>query len=268
TPSAGSSHLDTRGQDRPGSALPSSGRPKWRNWQTRRTQNPVSFGTCGFDPHLRHSSALGRLLVVAVADVLGDELLERLQLLVELFRSDASRRCVADEPGRSVDGRLPGDLLGRGAVPGRLGLLHDRLDAVEVHVVEAVSLLLVVLDPRPAPLGGDGVACDRLLERRVLVALVVTQDEARLAGLGTERLHLLDLHRRRGHERSLPAGARGYAPSSSAKIRRSSARSSSSAVKDSARRRSPSSVSRTWATRASTSDRSRSTSPARSARLT
>src|SRR5262245_27569921 len=29
-------------------------RPKWRNWQTRRTQNPVSFGTCGFDPHLRH----------------------------------------------------------------------------------------------------------------------------------------------------------------------------------------------------------------------
>jgi hypothetical protein len=29
-------------------------RPEWRNWQTRGTQNPVSFGTCGFDPHLRH----------------------------------------------------------------------------------------------------------------------------------------------------------------------------------------------------------------------
>ena len=28
--------------------------PKWRNWQTRRTQNPVAFGPCGFDPHLRH----------------------------------------------------------------------------------------------------------------------------------------------------------------------------------------------------------------------
>src|ERR1700730_2731438 len=29
--------------------------PKWRNWQTRRTQNPVPFGECGFDSHLRHS---------------------------------------------------------------------------------------------------------------------------------------------------------------------------------------------------------------------
>ena len=28
--------------------------PKWRNWQTRRTQNPVPFGACGFDSHLRH----------------------------------------------------------------------------------------------------------------------------------------------------------------------------------------------------------------------
>ena len=31
-------------------------RPEWRNWQTRGTQNPVSLGTCGFDPHLRHSA--------------------------------------------------------------------------------------------------------------------------------------------------------------------------------------------------------------------
>src|SRR4051794_22222740 len=30
-------------------------RPKWRNWQTRRTQNPVPLGECGFDSHLRHS---------------------------------------------------------------------------------------------------------------------------------------------------------------------------------------------------------------------
>ena len=29
--------------------------PKWRNWQTRRTQNPVPSGECGFDSHLRHS---------------------------------------------------------------------------------------------------------------------------------------------------------------------------------------------------------------------
>src|SRR2546421_1597819 len=32
--------------------------PKWRNWQTRRTQNPVPFGGCGFDPHLRHFHAV------------------------------------------------------------------------------------------------------------------------------------------------------------------------------------------------------------------
>ena len=35
-------------------ALRSTPEPEWRNWQTRGTQNPVSLGTCGFDPHLRH----------------------------------------------------------------------------------------------------------------------------------------------------------------------------------------------------------------------
>src|SRR3954447_13831913 len=39
-------------------ALQSLSGPKWRNWQTRRTQNPVPFGECGFDSHLRHSGAL------------------------------------------------------------------------------------------------------------------------------------------------------------------------------------------------------------------
>ena len=29
-------------------------RPKWRNWQTRRTQNPVPSGEWGFDSPLRH----------------------------------------------------------------------------------------------------------------------------------------------------------------------------------------------------------------------
>jgi hypothetical protein len=27
--------------------------PEWRNWQTRRTQNPVAARPCGFDPLLR-----------------------------------------------------------------------------------------------------------------------------------------------------------------------------------------------------------------------
>ena len=28
--------------------------PKWWNWQTRRTQNPMFARTCGFKSHLRH----------------------------------------------------------------------------------------------------------------------------------------------------------------------------------------------------------------------
>ena len=35
------------------------GEPKWRNWQTRRTQNPVPERACGFDPHLRHRESCG-----------------------------------------------------------------------------------------------------------------------------------------------------------------------------------------------------------------
>jgi hypothetical protein len=32
--------------------------PEWRNWQTRRTQNPVAARPCGFDPLLRdHKSS-------------------------------------------------------------------------------------------------------------------------------------------------------------------------------------------------------------------
>src|SRR6266513_5484515 len=33
--------------------------PKWRNWQTRRTQNPVRETSCGFEPHLQHLEAFG-----------------------------------------------------------------------------------------------------------------------------------------------------------------------------------------------------------------
>jgi hypothetical protein len=34
-------------------SLPS--KPTWRNWQTRRTQNPVPARECGFDPLRRHT---------------------------------------------------------------------------------------------------------------------------------------------------------------------------------------------------------------------
>src|SRR5438067_12187067 len=39
-------------------ALPSLVAPEWRNWQTRRTQNPVPARACGFDPRLRHSATV------------------------------------------------------------------------------------------------------------------------------------------------------------------------------------------------------------------
>jgi hypothetical protein len=29
-------------------------KPQWRNWQTRLSQEQVSFVTCGFDSHLRY----------------------------------------------------------------------------------------------------------------------------------------------------------------------------------------------------------------------
>ena len=34
-------------------AMDSQRNPEWRNWQTRRTQNPVAARPCGFDPLLR-----------------------------------------------------------------------------------------------------------------------------------------------------------------------------------------------------------------------
>src|ERR1051325_9645043 len=47
--------LATRPDLPPGPSTMAVG-PKWRNWQTRRTQNPVPERACGFDSHLRHLS--------------------------------------------------------------------------------------------------------------------------------------------------------------------------------------------------------------------
>ena len=65
--------------------------PEWRNWQTRGTQNPVSFGTCGFDPHLRHRRKARNHAGSAPTDLLG---------------------CV----GRAVWGQLGGQQEGKGDV--------------------------------------------------------------------------------------------------------------------------------------------------------
>jgi hypothetical protein len=42
--------------DRPRGCRTLAIEPKWRNWQTRRTQNPVLARECGFESHLRQSS--------------------------------------------------------------------------------------------------------------------------------------------------------------------------------------------------------------------
>ena len=75
--------------------------PGWRNWQTRRTQNPVPSGECGFDSHLRHRR-IATLRVPAVLDSLSDEDLKRLDV----------------RPSELVDDALGGHLLNV-AVDGR-----------------------------------------------------------------------------------------------------------------------------------------------------
>src|SRR5215472_7302602 len=46
--------------------MPDTG-PKWRNWQTRTTQNRVPVRVCGFDSHLRHQSPDGYLKIFPAA---------------------------------------------------------------------------------------------------------------------------------------------------------------------------------------------------------
>jgi hypothetical protein len=40
--------------------------PKWRNWQTRTTQNRVPVRVCGFDSHLRHHAFRNRVNLLRV----------------------------------------------------------------------------------------------------------------------------------------------------------------------------------------------------------
>src|SRR5581483_6019296 len=135
----------------------------------------------------------------------------RLQLLEELVRTRPARRRLPEEPRRSLDRRLPRNLvdLVRRAFAARL---VERLDLVEVDVLEAVPLLLVEFDVRAAPFRRNRSARDRLLEGRVLPAGVVADDEARVAGLRLVRLHLFDPDGCFGHGALLPAAAAAHTP--------------------------------------------------------
>src|SRR5690349_21638390 len=130
-----------------------------------------STSTCSRPARRRIRESL--VVFVAVApDVVGDEPLERLELLVELLGRDLVVGLVGPEDPRcGLDRRPPGRLLRLGARPGALRLLGRRRDAVEIDVLEPVALLLVVLDARAAPLVLRRLLPDRRAERRVLLAV-------------------------------------------------------------------------------------------------
>jgi hypothetical protein len=114
---------------------------------------------------------------IRLLDVLGDLVLERSQLFVQLLGRDLLVRLrLADQPGRSLDGRAPGRLVRVGvALDGRVG---QRLDLVEIDVRVSPALVLVVLDARSPALRPLGGLADRLAERRVLLAVGVADYEA------------------------------------------------------------------------------------------
>src|SRR3954470_4400977 len=112
-------------------------------------------------------------LLLAVADVVGDETLEGLELLEQLLRRDLLLRLPAPQhPRRRLHGGVPCHLVGIRAVPNR-GRPAGRLgDPVQVDVLEAVALLLVEGDTRASPLVLSRLATDRRAERRVLATVV------------------------------------------------------------------------------------------------
>src|SRR5829696_6629957 len=90
------------------------------------------------------SSAVGR---VVFANVLGDAVLEGLELLEQLVgRYGFLRLGLADQPRSGVDRRAPGLLLGLGLRPVAVGRPGGGLDLVQVDVLELAALLLVVLE--------------------------------------------------------------------------------------------------------------------------
>jgi hypothetical protein len=90
-----------------------------------------------------------------------------------------------DEQRGGLDGRLPRDFVDLRAAGAVALLRFERFDAVEVDVPEAVALLLVELDPRPAALRVEGGARNALPDGRVLVAVRVLEDLADVAGLAS-----------------------------------------------------------------------------------
>src|SRR3954471_6777185 len=135
---------------------------------------------------------VGVRVVAVLADVAGDERLERLEPFVELLRRHlALGLLLAQQPRRRLDRRRPRGLLGIGVVALRLRG-GRRVDRVEVDVVEPVALLLVERDPRATALVARGILADLRPEGGVLAPFAVAQDVARVARARLDCLDALD----------------------------------------------------------------------------
>jgi hypothetical protein len=62
--------------------------PEWRNWQTRRTQNPVAARPCGFDPLLRDHKLSNFVHVFPQAFLIVHELLVFPIFLAQALRTE------------------------------------------------------------------------------------------------------------------------------------------------------------------------------------
>ena len=85
-----------------------------------------------------------------------------------------------EQPGRGVDGGLPRNLfhcLGRRAI----ACFGKPLHGVEVHIRKSTPLLFVERDPCTSALGCNSVTSDPFPEGRVLVSLIVAQNEPGVA---------------------------------------------------------------------------------------
>jgi len=116
------------------------------------------------------------------------------QLPLNRVRAEQVRRCL--------DRRLPRHLVGVAGCA--LGRRFQRLDRVEIDVREAVALLLVVGDPHALSLEPRQLRGDLLLEGGVLLALVVDEDEARVAGPRLEGLDVAHADLGLGHAARVP----------------------------------------------------------------
>src|SRR5215211_1752236 len=85
--------------------------------EPRCTRSARKADTPGRVPPSPRAGKLRRVVVVAVADVVRDEVLERLEALEQLLRLDRLLRLVgADQPRGGLGGGLPADLLGLGGL--------------------------------------------------------------------------------------------------------------------------------------------------------